>query len=162
MKIRRPSPAMAVACTALFIALGGTSIAAVNYARNAGAVDGKSAVSAGASLARAKGNLVATARGGSNAGRIPGKFLADVTRGESFARAFDVTDNTPGAALELAGAAPHEALHAGDSVEHDVAGALAMGMEAVLVDRDGSARAVPSRVTVVRALPWPVPWGRQR
>ena len=56
------------------------------------------------------------------------------------------------AALELAGAAPHEAVHAGDSVEHDVAGALAMGMEAVLVDRDGSARPVPPGVRVVRTL----------
>ena len=32
------------------------------------------------------------------------------------------------AALELAGARPAEAVHAGDSIEHDVAGALAMGM----------------------------------
>jgi putative hydrolase of the HAD superfamily len=56
------------------------------------------------------------------------------------------------AALELAGAAPHEALHVGDSVEHDVAGALAMGMRALLVDRDGSAGDVPPDVRVVRTL----------
>jgi putative hydrolase of the HAD superfamily len=56
------------------------------------------------------------------------------------------------AALELAGAAPGESLHAGDSVEHDVAGALAMGMHAVLVDRDGSARDVPAGVRVVSTL----------
>jgi putative hydrolase of the HAD superfamily len=56
------------------------------------------------------------------------------------------------AALELAGAAAHEALHVGDSLEHDVAGALAMGMRAVLIDRDGSASDVPPGVRVVRTL----------
>jgi putative hydrolase of the HAD superfamily len=56
------------------------------------------------------------------------------------------------AALDLAGAAPAEALHAGDSIEHDVAGALAMGMRAVLVDRDGTAGAVPAGVVVARDL----------
>ena len=56
------------------------------------------------------------------------------------------------AALELAGATPEEALHVGDSVEHDVAGALAMGMHAVLIDRDGSARDVPAGVRVVGTL----------
>jgi putative hydrolase of the HAD superfamily len=55
-------------------------------------------------------------------------------------------------ALALAGAAPDEALHAGDSVEHDVAGALAMGMRAVLVDRDGTAGPVPPGVRVTRTL----------
>src|SRR4051795_7760622 len=46
MKISRPSPSMVVAGIALFVSLGGTSIAAVNYAARAGEVDGKSAVSA--------------------------------------------------------------------------------------------------------------------
>ena len=41
------------------------------------------------------------------------------------------------AALELAGAAPEEAWHAGDSPEADVAGALAAGVTPVLVARDG-------------------------
>jgi putative hydrolase of the HAD superfamily len=56
------------------------------------------------------------------------------------------------AALELAGAAPEEAVHAGDSVEHDVGGALAAGMSAVLVDREGAAPPVPAGVRVVRTL----------
>jgi putative hydrolase of the HAD superfamily len=56
------------------------------------------------------------------------------------------------AALELAGARPADAVHAGDSIEHDVAGALAMEMRAVLVDRDGAAGAVPSGVPVVTDL----------
>jgi putative hydrolase of the HAD superfamily len=43
-------------------------------------------------------------------------------------------------ALDSAGVAPHEALHAGDSPDHDVAGAHAAGIEPVLVVRDRSAR----------------------
>ena len=41
-------------------------------------------------------------------------------------------------ALERAGVAPHEALHAGDHPQLDVQGALAGGLEAVLVDHRGS------------------------
>jgi putative hydrolase of the HAD superfamily len=41
-------------------------------------------------------------------------------------------------ALALAGARPEEALHVGDDVEADVGGALAAGLEPVLIDRDGS------------------------
>jgi putative hydrolase of the HAD superfamily len=41
------------------------------------------------------------------------------------------------AALELAGAAPEEAWHAGDSPEAAVGGALAAGVTPVLVARDG-------------------------
>lgn len=44
------------------------------------------------------------------------------------------------AALRLAGAAPAEALHVGDSPEADVAGARAAGMRAVLLDREGGVR----------------------
>lgn len=40
-------------------------------------------------------------------------------------------------ALGLAGAAADEAVHVGDSVEDDVAGARAAGIEAVLIRRDG-------------------------
>jgi putative hydrolase of the HAD superfamily len=41
-------------------------------------------------------------------------------------------------ALELAGTTAARAVHAGDSVEEDVAGALAAGIEPVLVSRDGT------------------------
>jgi putative hydrolase of the HAD superfamily len=54
-------------------------------------------------------------------------------------------------ALSLAGAAPHEALHAGDSADADVKGALAAGLRAVLVARDGDV-AAPEGVPVVRSL----------
>ena len=57
-------------------------------------------------------------------------------------------------ALELAGTSAAEALHVGDSVEHDVAGALAAGIEPLLVVRDGAApdAAVPAGVRAVSTL----------
>jgi len=98
---RRPSPAMAVACLALFVALGGTSIAAVNYARNAGKVDGKNAYKPSKSLARVAGDLVATKAKGPNKGRIPARFLAGVPRASTFGAAAEVTDNAVGAPAGL-------------------------------------------------------------
>jgi putative hydrolase of the HAD superfamily len=53
-------------------------------------------------------------------------------------------------ALEIAGAEPGEALHAGDDLDADVAGARAAGIEAVLVDRDGAP--APDGVRTVRTL----------
>ena len=105
MKIRRPSPSMAVACTALFIALGGTSVAAVNYARNAGAVDGRSAVRAGSSVTGAAGKLVATNASGPDKGQIPGKFLAGVARASTFGSSVEVADNATGVPATLGTAA---------------------------------------------------------
>src|SRR5688572_27577412 len=78
MKLKRPSPAMAVAVTALVMSMTGGAIAAVNYATNAGAVDGKSAVKAGSSLSKSAGKLVATYTGGENKGKIPFRNLAGV------------------------------------------------------------------------------------
>jgi putative hydrolase of the HAD superfamily len=52
-------------------------------------------------------------------------------------------------ALELAGARPDEAVHVGDSLENDVAGARAAGIRPVLVARDG---AVPAGVETIRSL----------
>lgn len=55
-------------------------------------------------------------------------------------------------ALAAAGGVPAgRAVHVGDSVEADVAGALAAGVEAVLVARDGRA-ATPPGARVVRSL----------
>jgi putative hydrolase of the HAD superfamily len=54
-------------------------------------------------------------------------------------------------ALGLAGAAPDAALHAGDSPDADVAGALAAGLRAVLVARDGTP-AVPAGVPIIGSL----------
>lgn len=58
------------------------------------------------------------------------------------------------AALALAGGArPGEAVHVGDSVEEDVAGARAAGIAAVLVDRDGTAAAHAGALAGVTVLP---------
>lgn len=95
MRLKTPSPAMAVALTALGISLSGTAVAAVSYATNAGKVDGRDAVSSKSSTSKAAGNLVATDAKGEDKGKIPGKFLGDVMRGEadSFSRVADVQDN---------------------------------------------------------------------
>jgi hypothetical protein len=93
---------MVVACIALFVALGGTSIAAVNYARNAGKVDGKNAYKAYRSNAKVAGNLVATKRTGPNAGRIPHKFLANTPYGDGFGALLQVADNSAGGSVLLA------------------------------------------------------------
>jgi putative hydrolase of the HAD superfamily len=61
-------------------------------------------------------------------------------------------------ALELAGdVPPGRALHAGDSVEADVAGARAAGIEAVLVVRDGTP--APAGVRTIRSLAELAPGG---
>ena len=102
MKVRRPSPAMVVASIALFISLGGTSVAAISFARNAGAVDGRSAVRAKASLRTAAGKLVATKRSGEDRGKIPTRFLELPRRTRSFGAYVAVTDNAAGAPSTLA------------------------------------------------------------
>jgi hypothetical protein len=101
MKLRIPSPAMGVALLALFVALAGTAFAAVNYATNAGAVDGKSAVSDGASRSSAAGKLVATQKSGDAKGTIASKYLdlRSYARASTstFGKSFDVVDNATGA-----------------------------------------------------------------
>ncbi len=52
-------------------------------------------------------------------------------------------------AVRVAGVAPEEALHVGDSLENDVRGAQAAGLRAVLLARDGGA---PGGVESVRSL----------
>jgi putative hydrolase of the HAD superfamily len=54
------------------------------------------------------------------------------------------------AALDRLGATASDAIHVGDSVEHDVAGARAAGVEAVLVARNGAEP--PDGVRVVASL----------
>jgi hypothetical protein len=98
VKLRLPSPAMVVAVIALVVALSGTAIAAVDFAHNAGAVDGKSAVGAKASLRSAAGKLVATATGGNGKGQIPARFLEGVMRGGTMtlSRYLRTVDNQAG------------------------------------------------------------------
>ncbi|MEH3054746.1 MAG: hypothetical protein PGN13_12205 [Patulibacter minatonensis] len=95
MKLQAPSPSMGVAIAALIMASTGTAVAAATYASNAGKVDGRDAVSSKTSTSKAAGALVATAGSGPYKGKIPGKFLADVVRGDGdgFNRLADVQDN---------------------------------------------------------------------
>lgn len=102
MRPKKPSPAMVVAIIALVMASTGSAVAAVNFARNAGAVDDISAVKANASTERAAGKLVATRKEGKpNEGQIPRKFLAGVPYGDSFSLPFPVVDNATGAPVTL-------------------------------------------------------------
>ena len=104
MRLRMPSPAMVVALIALFVASSGTAVAVVGYARNAGAVDGKSAVSSTSSLSHASGKLVATASSGDGKGRLPAHFVSDVMRGAStsLTKYMRVVDNADGRVVPLA------------------------------------------------------------
>ncbi len=61
------------------------------------------------------------------------------------------------AALAVAGVAAQEAVHIGDSIEHDVAGARAAGVRPVLVARDG-APAVPGVPAVASLAELPGLW----
>jgi hypothetical protein len=104
MRRRMPSPAMVVALVALVVALSGTAVAAVDFARNAGAVDGKSAVSSNASRSTAAGKLIATQTAGSDKGQIPGRFVNDVMRGgaTSISTSLPAVDNQAGRVVAIA------------------------------------------------------------
>jgi putative hydrolase of the HAD superfamily len=57
------------------------------------------------------------------------------------------------AALELLGVEPEAAVMVGDSIEDDVEGAKAVGMRAVLLDRDDRYPEIEEKLTDLRALP---------
>jgi putative hydrolase of the HAD superfamily len=57
------------------------------------------------------------------------------------------------AALELLGVAPAEAVMVGDSLEEDVEGARALGMRAILIDRENRHPDVEERLTDLYGLP---------
>jgi putative hydrolase of the HAD superfamily len=90
--------------------------------------------------------------------------LHDVLRETAFDDAFDgvITSAEAGyskpdprifaAALALAGSAPDEVLHIGDSLEEDVAGARAAGIEAVLLARGERGEAAPGGVRMIASL----------
>src|SRR4029450_10436879 len=97
MKLRRPSPAMVVALIALVMAMTGSAVPAVNFAKNAAPVAATSPVPPSVPRPPAAGRLVATASRGPLKGRIPGKFLdlSSAVRGTSstFGQSFNVGDN---------------------------------------------------------------------
>ena len=112
MKLKRPSPAMVVAVAALVMSMTGGAIAAVNFAQNAGHVDGYDAVKASkGGKAKAAGNLVATYKDGDNRGKLPLRIIAGAASkkdldnvsnagavGRNGARLIPVTDNQTTAA----------------------------------------------------------------
>jgi hypothetical protein len=108
-KIARPSPAMVVSLIALVFAMTGSAAAVVvNFARNAGAVDGRSATSSSASPGFAAGKLVAVRQAGALRGTLPSKFLDPntVPRQFVFGRNAEVIDNgqeTPFTIATIAG-----------------------------------------------------------
>jgi putative hydrolase of the HAD superfamily len=57
------------------------------------------------------------------------------------------------AVLDLLGVAPAEAVMVGDTLHEDVEGALAVGMRAVLLDRDGRHPELEGRLESLRELP---------
>ena len=57
------------------------------------------------------------------------------------------------ALLELLGVAPAEALMVGDTLNEDIEGALAVGMRAVLLDREGRHPEVEGRLASLHELP---------
>lgn len=57
------------------------------------------------------------------------------------------------AALELLGVVPEESVMVGDSLEEDVDGARALGMRAILIDRDDRHPEVEERLTDLYGLP---------
>jgi hypothetical protein len=86
---------MVVALVALVFAMTGSAAAVVSFARNAGAVDGKSATTSSASNSFAAGKLVAVRKSGALKGTLPSKFLDPntVSRDFVFGRNAEVIDN---------------------------------------------------------------------
>jgi putative hydrolase of the HAD superfamily len=56
------------------------------------------------------------------------------------------------AAMHLAGTGPGETIYVGDSYKHDVIGARGVGMEAILIDRDGRTAGEQLDVAVIHSL----------
>ena len=96
-----PSPSMVVALIALVMATTGTAAAVtVSFARNSDRVDGIHAVSAGASLKRTAGKLIATDK----TGQIQSKYLNAISghgNAQVFGANIDVVDNATGGAAPL-------------------------------------------------------------
>ncbi|MEA2404497.1 MAG: hypothetical protein QOE08_1144 [Thermoleophilaceae bacterium] len=101
MRLGKPSPAMVVAIIALIMASTGSAVAAVSFARNAGAVDRLSAVPSRVSTNKAAGKLVATQPRGAGKGKFASKFLSGVPISGTFGLYLPVNDNQPGAPNDL-------------------------------------------------------------
>jgi hypothetical protein len=107
MKISRPQPATIISIVALVMASTGSAIAAVDFARNAGAVDHKSAVGSGSTLSHAAGKLITTQAKGANKGKIAQKYLdvGGLARGNTstFGQSVPVPDNASSVPTQIGG-----------------------------------------------------------
>jgi len=107
MKISRPQPATIISIVALVMASTGSAIAAVDFARNAGAVDHKSAVGSGSTLSHAAGKLITTQAKGTNKGKIAQKYLdvGGLARGNTstFGQSVPVPDNSSSVPTQIGG-----------------------------------------------------------
>ena len=156
-KIGRPSPAMVVSLIALVFAMTGSAAAVVSFARNAGAVDGKSAVSAASSKTRAAGKLVATRRTGPLRGTIPLQFLDPATgRSQQYGQATDVIDNGGAAPFTIASIAGFGTLQATCGDQNRTAGREDPTTTITFINQSGQsvnfARALGSGQTSVAGL----------
>ena len=107
MKISRPQPATIISIVALVMASTGSAVAAVSFARNAGAVDHKSAAGSGSTLSHAAGKLIATQPKGTGKGTIAAKYLdlGGLARGSTstFGHSVPVPDNTSSVPTQIGG-----------------------------------------------------------
>jgi hypothetical protein len=107
MKISRPQPATIISIVALVMASTGSAIAAVDFARNAGAVDHRSATGSGATLSHAAGKLITTQAKGANKGKIAQKYLdvGGLARGNTstFGQSVPVPDNSASVPTQIGG-----------------------------------------------------------
>jgi hypothetical protein len=85
----------------------GSAIAAVDFARNAGAVDHKSAAGSGSTLSHAAGKLITTQAKGADKGKIAQKYLdvSGLARGNTstFGQSVPVPDNTSSVPTQIGG-----------------------------------------------------------
>lgn len=148
MRHRLPSPATVLASIALFVALGGTSLAAISYATNAGAVDKKSATGANATLKRAAGKLIAAG----DDGKIASKFLdipATPAAGPTtFGSYVPVVDNATSAPVALGGKDGVGSLTATCTDQSPAAGVEDPGTTITFANTAGAAVNFSSRVGV--------------
>ena len=89
-----------VAGIALFVSLGGTSMAAMSYARTGRRRRQERRLRRILAVA-GRGQAGRDQQLGTDKGRLPGKFVADVPKTQSFSNVFQVADNAPGAPQTL-------------------------------------------------------------
>jgi hypothetical protein len=152
---------MVVALIALVVATSGTAVAAVNFAKNAGAVDGKSAVADGASLKSSTGRLVAAQRKGAGKGTIAQRYLdvGGLARGSTatFGRAIQLIDNQSLAPVAIGDVPGLGSLTATCSDESAAVGRLDPATTITFANTSGDtvnfARTVNYSATVIAPLP---------